>query len=121
MANPIITHTYTCDPTALVYEGTVYLITGHDEAPVGVQEYVMNKWLCFSSADMINWREHNSPFAAKDFHWAKGDAYAGNLIERSGLFYFYAPVTPIRGKGKAIGVAVADHPAGPYRDPKEVR
>lgn len=118
MANPIITNVYTCDPTALVHAGRVYLITGHDEAPVGTEAYVMKKWLCFSSADMLHWKDEGSPFAATDFQWAKGDAYAAKIIEHHRKFYFYAPVTPHEGRGKAIGVAVADRPEGPYRDAK---
>jgi beta-xylosidase len=114
--NPIIRHKFSTDPTALVYQDTVFLITGHDEAPVGTEEYIMHDWLCFSSADMVNWKEHPSPLKATDFTWAKGDAYAAKVIERDGVFYFYAPVSPARRKGKAIAVATADHPAGPYSD-----
>ena len=36
MGNPIVTETYTSDPAVLVHNGTVYLYTGHDEAPLGV-------------------------------------------------------------------------------------
>jgi hypothetical protein len=118
MNNPIIKHTYSCDPTALVYENTVYLLTGHDEAPVGTEDYVMNHWLCFSSPDMKTWTEHLVPFRAKDFLWAKGDAFASKLVARNSMFYFYAAVSPANGKGKAIGVAVSSHPAGPYKDAK---
>ena len=88
--NPIITHKFTADPTALIYQGIVFLITGHDEAPIGTEDYVMNEWLCFSSTDMVNWKEHPVPFRAKDFSWAKGDAYAAKVIEREGQFYLYA-------------------------------
>lgn len=117
--NPIIKHKFSADPTALVYKDTVYLFTGHDEAPVGTEDYVMNDWLCFSSVDMVNWKEHPLPWSAKSFTWAKGDAYAAKVIERDGSFYFYAPVSPNSGKGKAIGVAVASHPTGPYKDAKD--
>lgn len=114
--NPVIRHKYSCDPTALVHNNIVYLFTGHDEAPVGTEEYIMHDWLCFSSTDMVNWTEHADFFKATDFHWAKGSAYAAKIIERNGKFYFYAPVSPTVLKGKAIGVAIADHPAGPYKD-----
>lgn len=116
--NPIIKHKFTTDPTALVYDNTVYLYTGHDESPVGVEDYVMNDWLCFSSTDMLNWMEHPVPLKAADFPWAKGDAYASKVIERNGKFYWYAAVTQATSTGKAIGVAVADNPTGPFRDAK---
>lgn len=116
--NPIIRHKYTTDPTALVHDATVYLYTGHDEAPVGVEKYVMNDWLCFSSKDMVSWTEHPVPLRASDFTWAIGGAYAPKVIERDGRFYFYAPITHASIPGRAIGVAVADNPAGPFRDAK---
>jgi hypothetical protein len=96
MGNPIITHKFSCDPTALVFDDTVYLYTGHDEAPVGTEEYVMKDWLCFSSSDMEHWREHPSPLKAVDFKWAKGDAYASKVIERN-------------GKKKSSSLCASDH------------
>ncbi|MBT1699972.1 glycoside hydrolase family 43 protein [Fulvivirgaceae bacterium PWU4] len=114
--NPIIRHKFTSDPAAIVYNGTVYLYTGHDESPPGTQGYVMNDWLCFSSEDMIHWKEHPVPLKAKDFAWAKGDAYASQVAHRDGKFYWYAAVTHASFKGGAIGVAVASSPAGPFTD-----
>lgn len=114
--NPIIRHKFTSDPAAIVHNGTVYLYTGHDEAPPGTQGYVMNDWLCFSSEDMIRWTEHPVPLKAKDFAWAKGDAYASQVAHRDGKFYWYAAVTHASFKGGAIGVAVASSPAGPFID-----
>jgi beta-xylosidase len=114
--NPVIRNAFTADPTAIVYNGVVYLYTGHDEAPVGKEEYVMNDWLCFSSHDMLHWTEHKVLLTAKDFSWARGDAYASKVIHHNGKFYWYVSVTHRTIPGKAIGVAVADHPLGPFRD-----
>lgn len=114
--NPIIRHKYTSDPTALVYNGSVYLFTGHDEAPAGTEEYIMNDWLCFSSDDMINWREHPTPLKATDFKWASGDAYASKILYHNGQFYWYVAVSHGSGNGKAIGVAISSSPTGPYTD-----
>ncbi len=114
--NPVIKHKYTADPAAIEHEGSVYLYTGHDEPPDGVEDYVMNDWLVFSSKDMLHWKEHPVPLRANDFTWAKGDAYASQVIERHGKFYWYVAVTHGTIPGKAIGVAVADNPLGPFRD-----
>lgn len=114
--NPIIKHKYTADPAAFVHKGTVYLYTGHDEAPARQERYVMHEWLCFSSTDMVTWTEHPSPLNVKDFTWAKDDAWASQVIERNGKFYWYAAVEHATIKGKAIGVAVADNPLGPFKD-----
>lgn len=114
--NPIIRHTFTADPTVLVYNDTVYLYTGHDEAPPGTHQYIMNKWLCFSSQNLHDWHEHPVNLKATDFKWAKGDAYASKVIQRGNKFYWYVAVTHATIEGKAIGVAVADAPTGPFRD-----
>lgn len=114
--NPIVTNKYTADPAAMVYKNTVYLYAGHDEAPAREERYVMNEWLVYSSTNMIDWTEHPVPLRAKDFAWAKGDAWASQVIERDGKFYWYAAVEHGSVKGKAIGVAVADNPLGPFKD-----
>ena len=114
--NPIIRHKFTADPAAMVYKDKVYLYTGHDEAPAGKNGYVMHNWTCFSSTDMVNWTEHPSPLNVKDFVWAKADAWASQVIERNGKFYWYVAVEHATIPGKAIGVAVADSPTGPFKD-----
>lgn len=114
--NPIIKHEFTADPAAMVYKGKVYLYTGHDVAPTGHNGYVMHNWLCFSSPDMVNWTEHPIPMTVKDFSWAKDDAWASQVIERNGKFYWYVAVEHATVPGKAIGVAVSDSPTGPFKD-----
>ncbi len=114
--NPIIRHKYTADPAAMVHNGKVYLYTGHDEAPVKRNGYEMHEWLVFSSSDMVNWTEHAVPLRVKDFTWAKDDAWASQVIERNGKFYWYVAVEHGTIPGKAIGVAVSDSPLGPFKD-----
>jgi beta-xylosidase len=99
-----------------VYNNTVYLYAGQDEAPERHIGYVMNNWLCYSSTDMVKWKEHPIPLRAKDFLWAKGEAWASHVVQKSGKFYWYATVEHATIRGKAIGVAVADNPSGPFKD-----
>jgi beta-xylosidase len=113
-ANPIITNVCTADPAALVYQDKVYLYTGHDEARDNDHGYHMNNWLCFSSTNMVGWEPHGSPLAVTNFAWAYADAWASQVIERNGKFYWYVAVAA-KG-GKAVGVAVADSPTGPFKD-----
>jgi beta-xylosidase len=114
--NPVIKTKYTADPAALVQAGTVYLYTGHDVTPPPQERYEMHEWLCFSSKDMVNWTEHPVPLKVSDFAWAKDDAWASQVIARNGKFYWYAAVEHGTIPGKAIGVAVADNPTGPFKD-----
>lgn len=114
--NPLFSHTCTCDPTVITFAGKLYLYTGHDEAPFGVEDYIMNKWLCFSTHDMVQWEEYPSPLKATDFTWAKGDAYASCVVRYHDRFYWFVAVSHAQKEGKAIGLAVSDKPEGPFKD-----
>jgi len=115
--NPIITDKYTADPAALVYQDSVYIYAGHDQAPNDRDQYEMHEWLVYSSADMVNWKEHPVPLKPTDFEWAKGAAWAAQVIEKDGKFYWYVTVEHDDSHpGKAIGVAVSDSPTGPFKD-----
>ena len=114
--NPIVQTWYTADPAPMVHDGVCYVYTTHDEDVLVNNFFTMNDWRCYSSTDMVNWTDHGSPLSYKDFSWASGDAWAGQCIYRNGKFYFYVPMKMKIG-GKAIGVAVATHPAGPFSDP----
>ena len=113
--NPIIQTNYTADPAPMVYNGTVYLYTSHDEDSTVKNFFTMNDWRCYSSTDMVNWTDHGAVLSYKDFSWSRGDAWAGQCIYRNGKFYYYLPVNQKNG-GNAIGVAVSDSPTGPFKD-----
>lgn len=113
--NPIIQTNYTADPAPMVYNGTVYLYTTHDEDKTIRNFFTMNDWRCYSSTDMANWTDHGAIMSYKDFSWSRGDAWAGQCIYRNGKFYLYLPVNQKNG-GNAIGVAVSDSPTGPFKD-----
>ena len=116
--NPIIRYKYTADPAAMVYKNKFYLYTGHDVCPPKENRYVMNEWLVFSTEDMKTWTEHPVPLRVTDFAWANGDAWASQVIERNGKFYWYVAVSHGTIHGKSIGVAVSDNPTGPFKDAK---
>jgi len=114
--NPIITDKYTADPAAMVYNDTVYLYAGRDECPTERNFYEMHEWLVYSSTDMVNWTEHPVPLKVSDFKWATDDAWAAQVIEKGGKFYWYITTTHATIHGKAIGIAVSDSPIGPFKD-----
>ncbi|WP_346860376.1 glycoside hydrolase family 43 protein [uncultured Draconibacterium sp.] len=114
--NPVIKDKFTADPAAMVYNDTVYLYAGHDEAPNDFDFYKMNEWLVYSSTNMVNWTEHPVPLKTTDFSWALGDAWAAQVIQRNNKFYWYVTVSHASINGKAIGVAVSDSPTGPFKD-----
>ena len=121
--NPIITDKFTADPAPMVYDGTLYLYVGHDEyyegqdSASGGKEFNITEWLCYSTTDMKTWTDHGSVLKPTDFKWAVGEAWASQVVEKNGKFYYYTTVQA--GEpfvGKAVGVAVSDSPTGPFVD-----
>ncbi|MBX2857843.1 MAG: family 43 glycosylhydrolase [Cellvibrionaceae bacterium] len=107
--NPIVSHVYTADPAARVFNGRVYVMTSHDGD--NQSGYDMFDYTLFSSDDMVNWQDHGIVFNVNsNTSWANR-AYAPDIIERNGKYYLYFP-----NGASSIGVAVADQPEGPYTD-----
>jgi beta-xylosidase len=116
---PIETDMFTADPAPLVHDDTLYIFTGHDIQEPGQVGFKMHDWYAFSTTDMVNYEKHGPLLSIDDFDWAVADAFASHVTERDGKFYWYVSARhkDIRTtEGMAIGVAVADHPLGPYRD-----
>jgi beta-xylosidase len=115
----LFTDVYTADPAALVYNCTFYINCGHDEG--GGTGFVMNNWFILKSTDMVNWTRINNALSISNFKWANANAWAGQMVTKSGKFYWYVPVNKIgscpNNCGMAIGVAVGDSPEGPFTDP----
>jgi len=109
---PLVQTKYTADPAPMVWNGTVYLYTTHDEDDA--DGFKMFDWLCYTSTDMVNWTDHGAVASLADFAWYDGDngAWAECVVERDGKFYMYCPI-----HGHGIGVLVADTPFGPFKDP----
>ncbi|MCK3684684.1 glycoside hydrolase family 43 protein [Maribellus sp. YY47] len=112
--NPIIQTYFTADPAPMVYDGTVFLYTSHDEDSTVNNFFTMYDWRCYSSKDMVNWTDHGAVASLKNFTWMSkaNGAWAPQCIERNGKFYLYVPI-----HGEGISVLVADSPTGPFHDP----
>ncbi len=111
--NPLLPNIFTADPAALVHDCTFYITAGRDQGTTG---FDLREWYVLSSQDMVTWSDNGGPvMKLSTFSWANANAWAGQMVERNGKFYWYVPVNE-RGGGMAIGVAVADSPLGPFTD-----
>lgn len=112
--NPIIQTYFSPDPAPVVIDDTVFCYTGNDQ---GGDFFTMNGWRVSSSTDMVNWTDRGTIILSHDdFPNAKvkGD-WAAQCIRRNGKYYYYVTVESTKG-GRAINVAVADRPEGPFKN-----
>lgn len=134
--NPILADGsyYSADPAPVVVpagapgNGTgadqLYVYTGHDEAGVTQNDFIMNEWGAFvtSDVDAGEWTHHPSLMRPEQvFSWATpGRAYAGEVQQGvDGRYYWYVPVHEANspaGDKFGIGVAVSNSPTGPWTD-----
>ena len=121
--NPLVKDCYTADPAPMVSsDGRLYVYCGHDECfedkPGYEGKYGFNitEWLCYSTEDMVTWTDHGVIMKPTDFSWAIGEAWASQVMEYEGKYYFFVSTQCGDPNCKAIGVAVSDKPEGPYVD-----
>jgi beta-xylosidase len=114
--NPIIRTSYTPDPAPYAHGNTLYLAVDHDEDDATY--FKMKDWQLFSTEDMVNWTFLGTQVSTATFPWAfQGDrAWACQLVERGGKWYWYVCLTEAATRADALAVAVADDPQGPYVD-----
>ena len=123
-ANPLTTDFYSADAAALVHNDSLFIFAGHDEqGPQGNNNkaFIMNDWHVLVTDDMEHYRDYGAVLSVKTFKWANASAFAGHCEYRNGKFYWYVAVhhgtiKENGSEGFAIGVAVADHPSGPWKD-----
>lgn len=72
----------------------------------------------FSSKDLVNWEKHENVLTNKEITWAWQAMWAPSVVENNGKYYFFFGANDIQNNKEngGIGVAVADSPAGPFKD-----
>jgi hypothetical protein len=116
---PIITHVYTADPSAHVFEGKIYLYPSHDR-DTGIEnndngdQYDMNDYHVFSMESVGGEvTDHGVVLHVDDIPWASQQLWAPDAATKDGKYYLYFPA---RDKDNIfrIGVAVSERPEGPF-------
>jgi beta-xylosidase len=106
------------DPHAMMIDGELWVFpTG---GPGG--SWAADRFGAFSSRDLKTWQSRGVLIRREDIAWIGDDGapehflWAPGVATRSGKWYLYYSVGPQNPTPSRIGVAVADRPAGPYRD-----
>lgn len=122
--NPLIRNQFSADPTARVFGDSIYVYPSHDiRATPGhgrLDWFCMEDYHVFSSANLTDWKDHGVIVSQTKVPWADSAAYsmwAPDCIKRNNKYYFYFPATAkgVGQRGFSIGVAVSDHPYGPFK------
>jgi beta-xylosidase len=119
MRKPLVTHIYTADPSARVFEGRVYIYTSHDLdhdnlADDTGDQYDMEDFHVFSMEDMHSLPvDHGQIFHVDDVPWAVKQMWAPDAIFKNDTYYFYFPAKDSEGLFR-IGAATSPSPAGPF-------
>jgi hypothetical protein len=119
-SEPIISHLYTADPSARVFDGKLYIYPSHDretaieDNDLGDQ-YDMIDYHVFS-LDAVGGQviDHGVALALVDIPWAQRQLWAPDAAERDGTYYFYFPAKDADGVFR-IGVASSTSPSGPFK------
>lgn len=121
--NPIFPVNFCADPTAVVYDGRVYVYGSNDQQELdeggdtGNNTYGKIKQLvCLSSADMVNWTWH-APINVGNvcpWSWNSWAPSVASREEADGQTHFYMYFA---NGASGIGVMTATSPTGPWTDP----
>jgi len=116
---PLVSHIYTADPSAHVFDGRIYIYPSHDiEAGIPFNDngdhFAMEDYHVLSldrpGAEAV---DHGVALHVKDVPWAERQMWAPDAACKDGKYYLYFPAKRPDGIFQ-IGVAVGDHPAGPF-------
>ncbi|HEY0945388.1 MAG TPA: glycoside hydrolase family 43 protein [Opitutaceae bacterium] len=124
---PLITHLYTADPSAHVFEGRLYLYPSHDR-DTGIpdndlgDQYDMADYHVFSMDDPAGpVTDHGVALALQDVPWASKQLWAPDAAYRDGHYYLYFPARDKAGLFR-IGVASSRRPEGPFKaEPEPIK
>jgi hypothetical protein len=121
---PLISHIYTADPSAHVFNGKIYIHPSHDvESEVEEDDsgahFNMRDYHVFSmDSPDAEPEDHGVALDVDDIPWAKRQLWAPDAAEKDGKYYLYFPAKDKEDIFK-LGVAVADQPEGPFEPQPE--
>lgn len=122
-SNPISSNVFFADPTAVEYDGRLYVYGTCDQQEFkknngkGSNSYgSINSLACYSTDDMLNWTYHGTIPVTIYASWA-GCSWAPSIVSRVNKdgeteFFLY-----FCNSGGGVGVLKSNSPTGPWHDP----
>lgn len=122
-ANPVLDFHYSADPTAVVYDGRLYVYGTNDhqqyevEGRDGKNTYQhIHSLVMMSTDDMVNWTYHGLINVKAEAPWGMA-SWAPSITSRQeadGKTHFYLYYS---NSGAGVGMLTSTSPVGPWTDP----
>ncbi len=116
---PLVTHIFTADPSAHVFDGKIYIYPSHDLDHDGPDndngdQYRMEDYHVLSLDDIGSpCVDHGEALHMKDVPWVSNQMWAPDVAYKNGTYYLFFPARDKDGIFR-IGVATSKNPAGPF-------
>ena len=119
LSKPLVTHIYTADPSAHVFNNKIYIYPSHDvDAGEAFDDlgshFAMEDYHVFSmdniSSEVV---DHGIALHVDQVPWAEKQMWAPDANEKEGTFYLFFPAKDYDGIFR-IGVATSYSPSGPF-------
>jgi beta-xylosidase len=119
ISQPLVSHMFTADPSAHVFDGKIYIYPSHDiDAGIPFNDngdhFGMRDYHVYSmdspSSPVI---DHGVALDIKDVPWAERQMWAPDAAYKDGKYFFYFPAKRSDNLFQ-IGVAIGDSPSGPF-------
>ena len=116
---PLVTHIFTADPSAHVFNGKLYVYPSHD-VKTDIQDndngdqYAMTDYHVLSMPSIGGpVTDHGVALSAEQVPWVSKQFWAPDAAYKNDKYYLYFPARDHDGVFR-IGVAVSDVPEGPF-------
>lgn len=119
ISQPLVSHIYTADPSAHVFNGKIYIYPSHDvdagEAFDDLGSHFAMEDYHVISMNSINSEAIDNGVAlhVNDVAWAEQQMWAPDANEKDGTYYLFFPAKAYDGIFR-IGVATSSSPTGPF-------
>lgn len=119
VSQPVVSHIYTADPSAHVFDGRIYVYPSHDiESDVPFDDlgshFAMEDYRVLSMDDPAGGAADNGvALHVNDVPWAAQQMWAPDAAEKDGTYYLFFPAKDYDGIFR-IGVATSASPTGPF-------
>jgi beta-xylosidase len=117
---PLVTHIYTADPSAHVFEDKIYIYPSPDldhDGPTNDNgdQYRMEDYHILSMDDIdAPCIDHGEALHMKNIPWVSEQMWAPDAAFKNGTYYLFFPARDKDGIFR-IGVATSKNPAGPFK------